>query len=92
MRFIDAECINIPTAIMHNINGCWMIRVEDVQRIITEQPTAFDQEKVIEELDKCKQIMLSPASKDCFGEECRENDCMACVFNKAIEIVEKGGV
>ena len=53
---------------------------------------AFDKEKVIEELDKCKQIMLSPASKDCFGEECRENDCMACVFNKAIEIVEKGGM
>lgn len=54
MRFIDAECINIPTAIMHNINGCWMIRVEDVQRIITEQPTAFDKEKVIEELEGMK--------------------------------------
>ena len=65
---------------------------EIFETIIEEQPAAFDKEKVIEELDKCKQIMLSPASKDCFGEECRENDCMACVFNKAIEIVEKGGV
>ena len=65
---------------------------KSILQIIEDQPTAFNKEKVIEELDKCKQIMLSPASKDCFGEECRENDCMACVFNKAIEVVEKGGI
>ena len=63
-----------------------------LKHMIMDEPAAFDTEKVIEELDKCKQIMLSPASKDCFGEECRENDCMACVCHKAIEIVEKGGV
>lgn len=60
--------------------------------MVTQEPTAFDKEKVIEELKKCKKIMLSPANIDCFGEPCRENDCMACVFEKAIEIVEKGGI
>lgn len=65
---------------------------EDISVILEEVKTAFDKEKVIEELDECRKIMLSPASKDCFGEECRENDCTACVFNKAKEIVEKGGI
>lgn len=50
MRLIDAEMIKIPTSLIHNINGCFMIRVEDVQRIISDQPTAFDKEKVIEEI------------------------------------------
>ena len=50
MRLIDAEMIKIPTSMMHNIGRCYMIRVEDAIRIITEQPTAFDKEKVIEEL------------------------------------------
>ena len=53
---------------------------------------AFDKEKVIEELDNCRKIMLSPTSKDCFGGECKENDCLACVFNKAMEVIEKGGI
>ena len=51
MRLIDAEMIKIPTSLIHNINGCFMIRVEDVQRITSDQPTAFDKEKVIEELE-----------------------------------------
>ena len=50
MRLIDAEMIKIPTSLIHNINGCFMIRVEDVQRIISDQPTVFDKEKVIEEI------------------------------------------
>ena len=80
--------INVSSRDNFNANR----RMDKVRQEVVKLPTAFDTEKVIEELDKCKQIMLSPASKDCFGEECRENDCMACVFNKAIEIVEKGGV
>lgn len=67
-------------------------RMDKVRLKIQELPAAYNKEKMIEELEKCRQIMLSPASEDCFGEECRENNCMACVFNKAIEIAEKGGV
>jgi hypothetical protein len=91
MRLIDADKIDFKKVFGGNSEFARDI-IDGAQRLIDSQPAAFDKEKVIEELDKCKQIMLSPASKDCFGEECRENDCMACVFNKAIEIVEKGGI
>ena len=46
-------------------------------------------EKIIEKLEACKDIMLSPNNSDCFGEECKYNDCMVCVFAKAIEIVKQ---
>ena len=65
---------------------------KSILQIIEDQPTAFDTEKVMEELNNCRKIMLSPTSKDCFGEECKENDCLACVFNKAMEVIEKGGI
>ena len=66
--------------------------LEQVLYDIEHAPVAFDKGKVVEELDNCRKIMLSPTSKDCFGEECRESDCLACVFNKTMEIVEKGGI
>ena len=46
-------------------------------------------EKIIDRLEACKDIMLSPNNSDCFGEECKYNDCMVCVFAKAIEIVKQ---
>ena len=46
-------------------------------------------EKIIEKLEACKDIMLSPNNSDCFGEECKYNDCMVCVFANAIEIVKQ---
>lgn len=46
-------------------------------------------EKILEEMQEVKEIMLSPQNIDCFGEPCRENDCLACVVNKCMEIVKK---
>ena len=51
MRLIDAEKIEIPASMIYRMFGCYMIRVEDVQRIISDQPVAFDKEKVKEELE-----------------------------------------
>ena len=45
--------------------------------------------KILEEMQEVKEIMLSPQNIDCFGEPCRENDCLACVVNKCMEIVKK---
>lgn len=58
-----------------------------VRRIIKEQPTAFDKEKVIEELDKL-------TGEECTLHECgiRSERCKPCIAKKAIEIVEKGGI
>lgn len=54
---------------------------------IDEMPTAFDKEKVIEELMKC-------SDDPCTLHECgaRSEYCSACMAKKAIEIVEKGGI
>lgn len=39
MRLIDAENIRIKPEFMHDVCGMAMIRVEDVVRILNEQPT-----------------------------------------------------
>lgn len=88
MRLIDAEMIKIPTSLIHNINGCFMIRVEDVQRITSDQPTAFDKEKVIKELktkaEDSRKYWSEFDDEDAFGE--------MNAYKNAIEIVEKGGI
>lgn len=87
MRLIDAEKIEIPASMIYGMFGCYMIRVEDVQRIISDQPVAFDKEKVIEELDKL-------TGEECTLHECgiRSERCKPCIAKKAIEIVEKGRI
>ena len=59
---------------------------------VQEQPTAFDVDKVVEQLEEVEKIMTSPVTEDCFGEECRASDCTICLISKAIEIVKGGGV
>ena len=58
-----------------------------VLKEIREHPTAFDKEKVVEELMKC-------SDDPCTLHECgvRSEYCSACMAKKAIEIVEKGGI
>ena len=46
-------------------------------------------ENIIEKLEECKDIMISPKVSDCFEEECKYNDCTVCAFTKAIEIVKQ---
>ena len=82
MRLIDAEMIKMPTSMMHNIGGCYMIRVEDVQRLITEQPTAFDKEKVLKELKG--EIELTVHNPMIAGRYIKKS--------RAVEIIEKGGI
>ena len=88
MRLIDAD--RFKETVKQSIEvGEWK---EVICAQIDRQPTAFNKDKVVEVLDECRKIMLSPTNIDCFGEPCKESDCLACMFNKAIEIVEKGGI
>jgi hypothetical protein len=59
---------------------------------VSKQLTAFDVDKVVEQLEEVKKIMTSPVTKDCFGEECRASGCTVYLISKAIEIVKGGGV
>ena len=94
MRLIDSEMIKIPTSMVHSINGCLMIRVEDVQRIVSDQPTAFDKEKVKEQI----QIFRSKFECTCCPKNIGKHIPVSCdecmdTFAKAnIVIVEKGGI
>ena len=83
MRLIDTEKIEIPASMIYRIFGCYMIRVEDVQRIISDQPVAFDKEKAKEELIAGKFITVDG---DTIGES------VYIRIDRAVEIVEKGGI
>lgn len=63
-----------------------------VKDVINNMPTAYDPDKVVEQLEEVEKIMTSPVNIDCFGEECRASDCTVCLISKAIEIVKGGGV
>lgn len=77
MRLIDTSKMQIPMKMVHNINGCYMIRVEDVQRIVSGQPTAYDVDMVVEHLQDFREEM------DCFG--------CGGILTDIIEIVKSGG-
>lgn len=94
MRLIDAENIKIPTSMIHSINGCYTVRVEDVQRIISDQPTAFRKERVIE---KMKENMRSAElAQTLEGSDLVQSGGFSYGYyngvKDSIEIVEKGGV
>lgn len=59
---------------------------------IDNQPTAFDVDNVVEQLEEVEKIMTLPVTEDCFGEECRASNCTVCLISKAIEIVKGGGI
>ena len=99
MRLIDADLLkeNISRWLKPSApDETEMIEVTDAlvstMIEIEEQPTAFDVDKVVEQLEEVEKIMTSPVTEDCFGEECRASDCTVCLISKAIEIVKGGGV
>jgi hypothetical protein len=59
-----------------------------IASVIDKQPTAYDPDKVVAQLEEVEKIMTSPVNIDCFGEECRASDCTVCLISKAIEIVK----
>ena len=92
MRLIDADKLK-KDMLLQNILGEPIQKIIDRYiHIVDKQPTAFDVDKVVEQLEEVEKIMTSPVNKDCFGEECRALDCTVCLISKAIEIVKEGGV
>lgn len=93
MKLIDADKLktDLEKAISKNedMDCLDFLRAASV---IDAQPTAYDPDKVVEQLEEVEKIMTSPVNKDCFGEECRASDCTVCLISKAIDIVKGGGV
>lgn len=75
-----------------------MYKVDDIfwslEKLIKEQPTAYDVDKVVEQLEGEKEIVNGHKfiNKNCFGCE----GCIDCkmedAYRIAIEIVRKGGI
>ena len=60
--------------------------IEQILGDIEDMPTAFDVDKVVEELNRIR------AKKTCNKEKCDTKEiCRICVVDDAIEIVKRGG-
>ena len=84
MRLIDAE--QFVTEMEINIGNVYNPDIIKGMRfaieLINSRPTAFDKEKVIEELKRCRVYQFQGVLPD----------GRVCHFSDAIEIVEKGGI
>lgn len=63
------------------------ISLKEIKQIIKERPTAYDVDKVVEQLEELKR-------EECTLHECgiRSEYCKPCIAKKAIEIVKAGGI
>ena len=96
MRLIDADSINFEEVFGGKSDFAKDLR-EAAQKLIDRQPTAFDKEKVIEELkhrrdwnDVDEKLQNHRDPWECA--EIREHKGNYMAYDKAIEIIEKGGI
>lgn len=44
-------------------------------------------EKILKEIEEMRDIMKSTVATNCFGKECKNEDCTVCVCERAMEII-----
>ena len=87
-RLIDADKLkaDLEKAISKNEDMDFLDFLR-VASVIDAQPTAYDQDKVMKQLEEIR------VKKTCNKEKCDEKElCRICVVDDAIEIVKGGGV
>ncbi len=88
MRLIDADSIR-GCAKYIKINEKFepYIMIDDLLKLLDEQPTVYDIDKIVEEFEKIR------AKETCNKEKCDTKElCRICVVDDAIEIVKQGDV
>ncbi len=65
-----------------------LVRKSDVIRVISEQNCDYDVNQVMKKVKEVEEMLTSLENKDCFRQECKSSDCVACIINKAIEMVK----
>lgn len=91
-RLIDADALKSLIAGMAISNNYPANKANALCELIDAQPTAYDQGKVVEQLEKLK--ILVPVNRvldDIINDKPKELG-MLIAYEKAIEIVEGGGV
>ena len=86
MRLIDADTLIKDLSYLYTKNHIPVdMRAKETLSTIMEQPTAYDVDKVVEELERIR------AKKTCNKEKCDTKEiCRICVVDDAIEIVKEG--
>lgn len=92
MRLIDADLLKKNCKCSGKFEDNFQcVPLSTLSKVIDNQPTAYDADKVVKQLEEIKRMMESNISPDCFREECIEADCTVCLAGKVIEIVKGGG-
>ena len=88
MRLIDADTLIKDLSYLYTKNHIPVdMRAKETLSTIMEQPTAYDVDKVVEQLERIR------AKKTCNKEKCDTKEiCRICVVDDAIENVKQGVV
>ena len=97
MRVIDADKImGCAKYIKINENFEPYITIDDLAKLLDEQPTAYDIGNVVKELEEMihpNQLYFCKYAKGGCKHLYNDNkDCMECVVENTIEIVKQGGI
>ena len=94
MRLIDADSIRgCAKYIKTNEKFEPYIMIDDLSKLLDEQPTAYSVDKVVEELEKAKHEIASEDYCRSINdkEKCDGRNCFECCAEYLIEIVKRGG-
>ena len=85
MRLIDADALieELEEKMFNSQSMCPVIKITDVMSLIDEQPTAYDVEKVVAELDESS-FLMEPRAEGHYADN-------GVFLDEAIKIVRKGG-
>lgn len=90
MRLIDADRI-VDSDIANCLGAAYYSCVPDVRDMLNDQPTAYDVEKVVKELEDLKmRYFLTIANTGDADKDCAYLN-IANAIDRAIEIVKRGG-
>lgn len=86
-RLIDADKFTQQITGMTLVNNYSVNKALALCKLIDSQPTAYDVDKVVEQLEELTE-------EECTLHECgiRSERCKPCIAKKAIEIVKAGGI
>lgn len=86
MRLIDADELKKNLKSVTLSNGT-LLNTNTVLLLLDKYPTAYDVDKVVEQLEELTE-------EECTLHECgiRSERCKPCIAKKAIEIVKAGGI
>lgn len=84
---IDAEKYHVDKNVVDGMKAS----LSAIKNIVTEQPTAYDVEKVVEQLEELK-IDIERGCVAVSNEKCNKYfDCGVCTMDRVIEIVKQVG-